>query len=100
MSYRVSRLRSLYLVSHGYYVFNMPRVAPQAEEEEEPGSLLRPLSLVRRSALFLHACSPEDGRYLMASRFRDEPGFTRLTRTSLIVSQRCKRSNHVTHSRY
>ncbi len=26
------------------------------------------LSLFRRSALFLRACSPEDGRYLMASR--------------------------------
>jgi hypothetical protein len=28
--------RSLYVVSHNYYVFNLPWVAPKATEEEQP----------------------------------------------------------------
>jgi len=28
-------LRSLYVAARGYYVFNLPGVAPQAVEEEE-----------------------------------------------------------------
>jgi len=51
-----------------FAILSLPWVAPKAEGGRVACQLLRPLSLVRRSALFLHACSPEDGRYLMASR--------------------------------